>query len=523
MSSASWNADCGNGTYRNPVLYTDYSDPDAVRVGSDYYMVASSFSNVPGLPLLRSKDLVNWELVTYVLKKLPAKRYERPVHGCGVWAPSIRFHEGVFFVCFPMPDEGIYMCTATDPEGKWSDPVMIKEGPGWIDPCPFWDDDGKAYLVYGVAKSRIGYKSVLWLQEMRPNGLGLAGEPMKIFDGNENDQSTIEGPKLYKRNGYYYIFAPAGGVKTGWQTVLRSRDICGPYEYRVVLRQGESGINGPHQGAWVDTVNGEEWFLHFRDVYAAGRIVYLQPMQWKEDWPIIGIPKNGEEWGEPVDCYLKPDVGAKAAICAAAFRESAPDLSLQWNANPQKGWRRERGGGICLNAVLKDGVYGDIPNLLLKKWSAPEFSCVYFFVLSSLTSGDEAGMISMGMEYGALSFVRDEERIRIFRVHGKQIFGKILCERTEEKKEEIGELPADTDRVFISYSVEQKGERTLGEDPIRYPEETVCMLYGTDKAEFSEGLTMTASPGRWVGVKYGFFCCSAKEESEGHVTILPAL
>ena len=266
-----WNADNLDGTYTNPILYADYSDPDAIRVGEDYFMVASSFCNSPGLPLLHSKDLVNWELINYVIDDIPEPRYEKPIHGCGVWAPSIRYHEdenhqGTYYVCFPMPDEGIYMCTTTDPYGEWSKPVNIRPGAGWIDPCPFWDEDGKAYLVAGVAKSRIGYKSVLHMVEMAPDGLSLIGPEIKIFDGNENDQETIEGPKLYKRNGYYYIFAPAGGVKTGWQTVLRSKNIYGPYEYRMVMRQCDTKINGPHQGAWVDTVTGEDWFLHFQDV-----------------------------------------------------------------------------------------------------------------------------------------------------------------------------------------------------------------------------------------------------------------
>ena len=273
-----WVADLQNGNYRNPVLYADYSDPDAIRVGEDYFMIASSFSNSPALPVLHSKDLVNWKVINYCLKHVPEFRYNNPIHGCGVWAPSIRYHEGTYYVCFPMPDEGIYMTTTKDPWGEWSKPVNIRPGAGWIDPCPFWDDDGKAYLVAGVAKSRIGYKSVLHIVRMQPDGMGIFGDEVKIFDGNENDQITIEGPKMYKRNGYYYVFAPAGGVKTGWQTVLRSKNPFGPYEYKVVLRQGDSPVNGPHQGAWVDTVTGEDWFLHFQDVYAAGRITHFQPM-----------------------------------------------------------------------------------------------------------------------------------------------------------------------------------------------------------------------------------------------------
>src|SRR5574344_1118056 len=187
-----WLADLNNGNYRNPILYADYSDPDAIRVGEDYYMISSSFSNAPALPLLHSKDLVNWNVVNYVLDKLPEFRYRNPIHGCGVWAPSIRYHDGLFYVCFPMPDEGIYMTTAKDPLGKWSEPVNIRPGAGWIDPCPFWDEDGRAYLVAGVAKSRIGYKSVLHIVRMQPDGMGLIGEEKVIFDGNLNDQVTIE-------------------------------------------------------------------------------------------------------------------------------------------------------------------------------------------------------------------------------------------------------------------------------------------------------------------------------------------
>ena len=399
MKTTMWNADLGNGMYKNPILYADYSDPDACRVGEDYFMISSSFCNAPGLPVLHSKDLVNWKVVNYILPKVPEERYDKPVHGCGVWAPAIRYHDGTFFACFPMPDEGIYMSTTKDPFGTWSEPVNIRPGAGWIDPCPFWDEDGRAYLVAGVAKSRIGYKSVLHMIEMQPDGMGLIGEAKVVFDGNLNEQETIEGPKLYKRNGWYYIFAPAGGVKTGWQTVLRSRNIFGPYEYRVVMRQGDSPVNGPHQGAWVDTVTGEDWFLHFQDVYAAGRIIHLQPMSWKEDWPIIGIAKDGNDYGEPVLTYRKPNVGEaakEAVICepdaSDDFAKKTLGLQWQWNANPKEDWYNITSEGLCLNAVKQEEKikHGDYPNLLLQKWPAPEFICDTTLSLSGLKANEEA-------------------------------------------------------------------------------------------------------------------------------------
>ena len=520
-----WKAELGNGNYRNPILYADYSDPDAIRVGDDYFMVASSFCNAPGLPLLHSRDLVNWKVVNYVIDEIPEERYRVPVHGCGVWAPSIRYHEGTYFVCFPMPDEGIYMSTATDPFGKWSKPVNIRPGAGWIDPCPFWDGDGKAYLVAGVAKSRIGYKSVLHMVEMRPDGMGLLGEEVKIFDGNENDQVTIEGPKMYKRNGWYYVFAPAGGVKTGWQTVLRSKNVFGPYEYKVVMRQGDSPVNGPHQGAWVDTATGEDWFLHFQDVYAAGRITHLQPMSWQDDWPIIGLAKEGNDYGEPVMEYRKPDVGKGTdRICEPEtsddFAGSELGLQWQWNANSKKEWYALTGSGMKLNAVNKETVYGDMPNLLLQKWPAPEFCCVTKMDLSGLTDGEEAGVVSMGMEYALLTFRKKGEQLLPVFVTGEQIYGKILPDRTEEKECGLPPLPVgQAKEIYVRYTVKRTGTQDLNDREKGFPLELVTMEYAAGDGSYQKAGEAEAVPGRWVGVKNGVFCASTEKGSAGYALI----
>lgn len=525
ISGNIWNGDLGNGNYRNPILYADYSDPDAIRVGEDYFMIASSFCNAPGLPLLHSKDLVNWKVVNYIIDKIPEERYKVPVHGCGVWAPAIRHHAGTYFVCFPMPDEGIYMSTAADPFGKWSEPVNIRPGAGWIDPCPFWDEDGRAYLVAGVAKSRIGYKSVLHMVEMQPDGMGLIGGEVKIFDGNENDQVTIEGPKMYKRNGWYYIFAPAGGVKTGWQTVLRSRNVFGPYEYKVVMRQGDSAVNGPHQGAWVDTITGEDWFLHFQDVYAAGRITHLQPMSWKEDWPVIGIPKEGSDYGEPVTEYRKPNVGTVSAeICEPEtsddFNGYRLGLQWQWNANPGENWYELPGDGLKLKAVFKDTVYGDMPNLLLQKWPAPEFTCVTKLDLSCLEEGDEAGVISMGTSYGLITFKREGGRLILLFVTGVQKYGKILPEMTEETERRLPAMDLEqAGEIYVRYTVRRTGTRDLNANEKNFPLELVTFEYSADGSSYRTAGDMTAVPGRWVGVKNGVFCGSAEKESRGFAIV----
>ena len=533
MKTTMWNADLGNGMYKNPILYADYSDPDACRAGEDYFMIASSFCNAPGLPVLHSKDLVNWKVVNYILPKVPEERYDKPVHGCGVWAPAIRYHDGTFFACFPMPDEGIYMSTTKDPFGTWSEPVNIRPGAGWIDPCPFWDEDGRAYLVAGVAKSRIGYKSVLHMIEMQPDGMGLIGEAKVVFDGNLNEQETIEGPKLYKRNGWYYIFAPAGGVKTGWQTVLRSRNIFGPYEYRVVMRQGDTPVNGPHQGAWVDTVTGEDWFLHFQDVYAAGRIIHLQPMSWKEDWPIIGIAKDGNDYGEPVLTYRKPNVGEaakEAEICepdaSDDFSKNTLGLQWQWNANPKEDWYKLTSEGLCLNAVKQEEKikHGDYPNLLLQKWPAPEFICDTTLSIAGLKANEEAGVISMGVKYALLSFARNEEGVvEASFINGEQKYGKILVESTEETSTSLGTLAFadDSETITVRMSVQRVGTQDLSEKEKNFPLEEVVFEYSTNGTDYKKAGSYMAAAGRWVGVKSGMFAChdSSKKTEAGYVTV----
>ena len=519
-----WKSDLENGKYRNPVLYADYSDPDAIRVGEDYYMVASSFSNAPGLPLLHSKDLVNWKVVNYCIDRIPEFRYRNPIHGCGVWAPSIRYHEGIYYVCFPMPDEGIYMTTATDPLGKWSEPVNIRPGAGWIDPCPFWDDDGRAYLVAGVAKSRIGYKSVLHMVEMQPDGMGLIGEEKVIFDGNTNDQVTIEGPKMYKRNGWYYVFAPAGGVKTGWQTVLRARNPFGPYEYRVVMRQGDSPVNGPHQGAWVDTVTGQDFFLHFQDVYAAGRIIHLQPMHWENDWPVIGVNKNGNEYGEPVMEYDKPDIGKSSEELADTdrypvcepdtsddFSSDTMGLQWQWNANFDQSWYSLRNPGLKLNAVPTTPLrpLGDTRNILLQKWPAPEFSCVTKLDISDIKDGDTAGYISLGMNYSAFIIEKCDGKLAAYQVKGFQDFD---CDGayTEEQKEkvQVEGLEDNTENVYVRYTVKRTGTMDhyeLGLPVLGAPVEETTIEVSLDGKKYTNPLTIPAKAGRWVGMKNGMF------------------
>lgn len=515
-----WYADLGDGNYRNPVLYTDYSDPDAIRVGDDYFMTASSFCNTPGLPILHSKDLVNWKVINYAIKNIPYERYAVPQHGCGVWAPAIRYHDGEFIIFFPMPDEGIFVTKTRNPWGEWSEPHAIFEGKGWIDPCPFWDDDGRAYMVSAFAKSRIGFKSILHLTEMKPDCSALLDEGRHVFDGNENGQTTIEGPKLYKRNGYYYIMAPAGGVKPGWQVVMRSKNIWGPYEYRNVLVQGNTAVNGPHQGAWLDTQTGEDYFLHFQDVYAAGRIVHLQPVKWVNDWPIMGEQISGDA-GQPVMTHKKPDIGDEGRKALESFKKQngladiyAPAVSddftggklglqWQWNANHSDDWYELTGHGIKLMALDKavDTSIADVPNLLLQKWAAPQFAAVTEMSADSLDEGDIAGMVSLGVEYGAVALrLRNGEK-EVAAISGTQTF-KNEKAYSDDKITVLEKLAGNVDKIFFRNRVESLP--MIEKDVTR---NRIYLDYSVDGVNYKNVLSYEAAAGRWVGVKNGIFAC----------------
>ena len=511
QASKTWVADLGNGNYQNPILYADYSDPDVCRVGDDYYMTASSFNCIPALPILHSKDMVNWRLIGHGIEKLkPHDVFSTPQHGNGVWAPSIRHHKGEFYIYYGDPDYGIYMLKTNDPAGKWSDPVLVKEGKGLIDPCPLWDDDGRVYLTYAYAGSRAGIKSVLNVAEMNAEGTEAITPGKIVYDGHELDP-TIEGAKFHKQNGYYYIFAPAGGVATGWQTVLRARNVYGPYERKVVLEQGDTNVNGPHQGAWVDTPDGEHWFYHFQDAGAFGRIVHLQPMVWKNDWPVIGVDPDNDGRGNPVRTYRKPKVGGSHPIMTPPesdfFETRELGLQWQWHANPMDWWHFADAATqkLHLYSVPLPENYRnlwDVPNLLLQKFPSNEFAATakLTFLPSSAIVGERAGLLVMGMDYGLLSLEKTAEGF---------ILSQNECLNAEKgSKETVNESVKLEDAIlYLRVKVT--------------PDAKCVFSYSTDGANFSPlGKPFQAIEGKWIGAKVGFFCSRPVSNNDGGRVVL---
>ncbi|BCU78401.1 glycoside hydrolase 43 family protein [Luteolibacter sp. LG18] len=479
-----WISDQGDGTYRNPVLHADYSDPDVIRVGEDFYLTSSSFNCVPGLPILHSRDLVNWTLVNHALRELPHPRYAEVQPGQGVWAPSIRHHDGRFWIFFPTPDEGIYVTTAVDPAGEWSKPHLLLRGKGLIDPCPLWDDDGKAYVIYAYAGSRSGIRNKLHLRPMSPCGTKILGEG-KIVAEIHPGLPALEGPKLHKLDGWYYISAPSGGVASGWQVIFRSRDIQGPYEEKIVLSQRGSEVNGPHQGALVDTPKGEWWFLHFQDKGLYGRIVHLQPVRWVDGWPLIGEAQDRDGVGRPVMRHAKPDVGDAGLVAVPQtsddFKRRALGLQWQWQGNPESDWYSlaERPDHLTLKPRFVLG--GDLrlaPNLLLQKFPAEEFTVETCVDLSPASRCLHAGLLVAGVEYAALDVVRGAE--------GYEVRQMNACEGGEVVR-------VNGPTVTLQVKVGVGGVCRFG-----------IVQAGGDFYQI--GPAFHAKAGKWIGAKVGLYC-----------------
>lgn len=505
-----WVSDLGNGKYKNPVLDADYSDPDVCRVGDDYYMTSSSFACIPALQILHSKDMVNWRIIgTAIERLLPEERFSQMQHGNGVWAPSIRYHQGEFYIYYGDPDTGIYMVKSKDPAGKWDNPVLVKAAKGITILDPLGMKTGNAYIVHGYAGSRAGLKSILGLIRMTPDGTQAIGESRIIFDGHIGN-ATIEGPKFYKRDGWYYIFAPAGGVPTGWQTVLRSKNIWGPYEWKIVMAQGNTNINGPHQGAWVDTPDGkEDWFFHFQDKEAYGRVVHLQPMKWVDGWPVIGVDKDGDGCGSPVYSYKKPNVGKTYSIETPAESDEFDSLELglqwQWQANPKPIWYFCDGG----NSLLRLYSYytenqvnlWDVPNLLLQKFPTEDFTVTtkVSFAPSSKYTGERTGLVVMGADYAVLAMENRADGL---------ILVQNVCRKADKKgkEEENASVKLSDNTLFLRVKVKKDSEK-----------EAICSFsYSVDGKKFiSLGENFTAKPGKWIGAKVGLFITRPKAVNDG--------
>jgi beta-xylosidase len=501
-----WCPDLGDGTYKNPVINADYSDPDVCvgASGEDYYLTASSFQCVPGLPILHSKDLVNWSLINYALKDrlyggMPqlVEHFNTPRHGDGVWAPSIRYHNGEYYIYWGDPDYGVMMVKTKDPAGQWDDPVCVIPGQGYIDTTPLWDEDGRCYLVNGWANSRSKFASVLTVRELSADGTRPIGQPVIVFDGNGTENRTCEGPKFYKRDGWYWIMCPAGGVPTGFQLAMRSKSPYGPYEHKIVLAQGKTTVNGPHQGGWVHTKYGEDWFLHFQDKEAYGRVVHLQPVDWSTGWPVMG------KKGEPVLTYRKPKSSSTTIVNPVESDEfNAPVIGKQWqwqaNYDEKFGVPTAFGTMRIYTHKMEEGAksFWLVPNMLLQKTPADEFTVTAKLRFTSKDQNQMGGIIMMGLDYSALVVKRVGEEFQLLQMtchaadKGKAQEEQLLATLKPTQKDKIDYKPGIHEDIYM--------RMTVADSKLRF-------AYSLNGKKFEDcGEEFKMKEGKWIGAKFGF-------------------
>lgn len=490
------------GTYHNPVLHADYSDPDVICVGEDFYMVASSFTYIPGVPILHSKDLVHWHIINYAVRSLPFEKYSLPSHGSGTWAPSIRYHEGVFYIFIPLVDEGIMVARSSDIRGEF-ELNMLTHTSGWIDPCPVWDDDGRAYMYFAFAKSRCGIKHRLALIEIDSECRNTIGDYEVIFDGTLT-APTCEGPKAYIRDGWHYVLFPAGGVATGWEAAIRARDIHGPYEYKVLLHQGNTPVNGPHQGGWVTAPDGKDWFVHFQDVIELGRITHLQPMCFLNGWPFIGSDLNGDGIGEPVEEWDLPVENAPEYSIQTSDDFSGDELGLQWQwqANPDSRFYSLSDGKLkleCIPNPKREGYLWYAPNALTQIPQSDELTMTVSMTLDGKADGDFAGIGMIGHEYGYIGvfFNGKEYSIRGYKGHVTAI-----TYEGEAEEEMIFEKPLKSPSVFLRLELRKDKTYMLSYSVDGNVFEPVDHVYPLERAT-------------WTGAKLTLWACQKKRENSG--------
>ncbi len=514
-------------TFNNPVLPFDYSDPDVCAVGKDYYLTASSFNCSPGLPILHSCDLVNWTIINYALDTVPnAYCHDGKVaHGKAVWAPSIRYHKGMYYILWGDPDIGIFMVSTTDPTSRWSDPVTIIPGKGFIDPCPLWDDDGKLYVAYALAASRANTNSVIFIQQLNPQDWRKKGMPILAYDGTYDDSQmaltkavnhTIEGPKLYKHNGFYYIFAPAGGVDKGWQLALRSKNVFGPYESKVVMMQGTTNINGPHQGGWVETPSGESWFMHFQEKQPFGRVVHLNPVKWVDNWPVVGNDPEGKGWGEPLASCNMPNAQKSDLKIQMNDEFDSTQLGLQWqwqaNYEPWFGSTSNLGFMRIYSCILGEQVNNmfDVPNMLLQK--IPSTGCVATANVKIVAKDEQcrSGIVVMGLDYAALLIQKRGNKLCL---------ALATCINAEEGNGERVDIITDF-KPDKSYNTGATSNAELNiQLRVKIDSNGKCQFaYSTDGKRFREiAKTFQAREGKWIGAKMGLFSMTTSQTTRGWI------
>ncbi|MDB5019239.1 MAG: glycoside hydrolase [Pedobacter sp.] len=485
-SPKTWTSDNGNGTFTNPLFYDEFSDPDLIRVGDNYYLTGTTMHAMPGLPVLQSKDLVNWKFVCYVVDKLdfgPAYRLEngKDIYGQGVWAPSFRYHNGKFYIFFNVNGQTAQLYTATNPAGPWTHTAMKKS---FHDLSVLFDDDGKVYVVWGYDELKIAELT----EDLTDIKLGTEQVIVPKSSG------AGEGSHFYKINGKYYI-TNTNYDPLCYQVCLRSDKPTGPYEINVMSAEESFGVGtgwqhkdlrtGPpftliapkpnyvgsiplHQGGIVQTQSGEWWGWSMMDHNSTGRLTSLSPVTWQNGWPYFGLPGNLTR--SPAT-WIKPNTGFSTA--PAAPYERSDDFSgsklkpiWQWNHVPKEGkWSLSAKKGYLRLSSLPAKDFWTARNSLTQRAVGPESTATTELETKNLKMGDQAGLALLNLPYAWLGVNRNGNQTELKQYD--QQSGKVLTAKINTSHVWLRvHCNFDTEKALFSYSTDGKTFKQIGDTTI---------------------------------------------------------
>ena len=481
----SWAADNGNGTYSNPLFYDEFSDPDMIRVGPDYYLTGTTMHAMPGLPILHSRDLVNWRFLAYAFDRLdlgPDFRLEqgKEIYGQGIWAPSFRYHKGTYYIFANVNRFGLQVFRASDPRGPWKHNRIEQ---GLHDLSVLFDDDGKIYAVYGAR--------TIHIVELNADLTALVPGTDRVLIGPELGMG--EGSHFYRINGKYYIVSAIPGAHVPMKCARADR-LDGPWEV-TTISEGESlGIGQSyrlrnsrrpappfeltppdsserlsltlHQGGIIDTVTGEWWGFSMQDHNSVGRLTSLSPVTWVDGWPYFGLPGNLKR---TPSTWVKPNTGHADPVTSPYDRSddfSRPKLQpvWQWNHVPDDSkWSlSERPGFLRLHS-LPAADFWWARNSLTQRAIGPESTATTELDASGLKPGDVAGLALLNLPYAWIGIRRDGDGFTLEEF--EQATGKSVRERLSGPRVRLRvHCDFDTDLARFSYSANRAGFEPIGDE-----------------------------------------------------------
>jgi xylan 1,4-beta-xylosidase len=481
----SWAADNGNGTYSNPLFYDEFSDPDMIRVGADYYLTGTTMHAMPGLPILHSRDLVNWRILAYAFGRLdlgPDFRLEngKEIYGQGIWAPSFRYHDGTYYIFANVNRFGLQVFRASDPRGPWRHNRIEQ---GLHDLSVLFDDDGKIYAVYGARTIRI--------VELNPQLTALVPGTDRVLIGPE--LGLGEGSHFYKINGRYYIVSAIPGAHVPMKCARADR-LEGPWEVKTISEGESLGIGQSyrlrdarrrtppfelsppdaserlsltlHQGGIVDTVTGEWWGFSMQDHNSVGRLTSLSPVTWVDGWPYFGLPGN---LTRTPSIWVKPNTGHAEPVSSPYDRNddfSKPKLQAiwQWNHLPDDSkWSlTERPGYLRLHSLPAPDFWW-ARNSLTQRAIGPESTATAELDGAGMESGDVAGLALLNLPYAWIGVRRNQNRFTL--EYFDQTAGKSVREPLANARLKLRvHCNFDLDVAHFSYSINGGEFKSIGDE-----------------------------------------------------------